>query len=83
MAPLEKPKAVVPVSKPIKPKNENSKFLFCSECNKRIAAPTETNDTLQCGRCNTKLHARCHQPPLNADLVKRFPSWECGECKHC
>ena len=37
---------------------------------------------LQCEKCTRKFHAKCCQPPLNVNLVKRFP-WFCNDCKKC
>jgi len=51
-------------------------------CNKRVGAVTEVNDVLQCSRCEKTLHGKCHAPPLQSNLVKRF-EWECSDCKVC
>ena len=54
----------------------------CQNCNKRVAAVTENNDTLQCQTCKNYWHGKCIEPKLKSDLIKRF-SWDCSSCKVC
>ena len=52
----------------------------CQVCMKRVANVTETNDSLQCTKCNVVVHGKCMN--LHADLVKRFV-WHCLLCRTC
>ena len=52
----------------------------CQACTKRVAGVTETNDSLQCTKCDVMAHGKCMG--LHADLVKRFV-WHCLECRTC
>ena len=49
-------------------------------------------DVLECHKCQKRYHAGCHEPPLNASLVKKQRQssekqsalrWECPDCKVC
>eukprot|EP00742_Colponemidia_sp_Colp-10_P007178 GILJ01007711.1.p1 GENE.GILJ01007711.1~~GILJ01007711.1.p1 ORF type:complete len:454 (-),score=18.07 GILJ01007711.1:158-1411(-) len=39
-------------------------------------------DLLWCATCSRAFHAKCCEPPLQVQLVKRF-TWHCNECKKC
>lgn len=37
---------------------------------------------LICSKCRRSFHAGCCDPPLNFEMVTRFP-WQCADCKIC
>ncbi|CAG9330266.1 unnamed protein product [Blepharisma stoltei] len=54
-------------------------FPICKRRNIRFPGDP---DLLTCGSCTRTFHAKCAEPPLRAEYVKRFP-WLCLECKVC
>jgi hypothetical protein len=54
---------------------------YCQLCAKKVNG-LEESKAIKCCRCKRVYHSTCHEPPLNTDLVKRFP-WECPDCKAC
>lgn len=54
--------------------------LWCHYRNCR--KDTDRKELLLCTKCRRAFHASCCDPPLNYEMVTRFP-WQCTECKTC
>ncbi|RQX70213.1 PHD-finger domain-containing protein [Toxoplasma gondii CAST] len=63
---------------------EDADERFVLSCRQRSCRrdPRDFKDLLVCFRCRQSHHASCCDPPLNFELVTRYP-WHCADCKRC
>ncbi|OEH79599.1 phd-finger domain-containing protein [Cyclospora cayetanensis] len=54
--------------------------VWCHQKNCRN--DSDLKGLLICSKCRRCFHASCCEPPLNFDMVTRFP-WQCADCKIC
>ncbi|KEP64012.1 UNVERIFIED_CONTAM: PHD-finger domain-containing protein [Hammondia hammondi] len=63
---------------------EDADERFVLSCRQRSCRrdPGDFKDLLVCFRCRQSHHASCCDPPLNFEMVTRYP-WHCADCKRC
>ncbi|KAL8271892.1 hypothetical protein Esti_004177 [Eimeria stiedai] len=54
--------------------------LWCHQ--KHCKQDLDLKGLLICSNCRRAFHAGCCDPPLNFEMVTRFP-WQCADCKIC